>query len=92
VYLVLGSWVTVGLQLDLIDANAGTVVWSERKKNRRHAGILKGPTGFKSIATAPITGLKTSNLERVALHLARGMADDLTTSPTVLTYVDERKQ
>jgi hypothetical protein len=90
-YLVLGSWVTAGLRLDLIDASSGEVVWSEQKKNRRHAGILKGPTGFKSIATAPITGLKTSNLERVALHLTREMATHLTTSPAVLAYVNERQ-
>jgi hypothetical protein len=90
-YYVVGSWVTAGLSLELIDAQTAEVVWFETKKNRRHAGILKGPTGYKSIATAPITGLRTSNLERVALHLTREMVEALSTSPAVLAYVSEQK-
>ena len=89
-YLVVQSWVKAELQLELIDAQSGEVLWSEKKKNRRQAGILKGPTGIKSLATAPITGLKGSNLERVANHLTRSLVEDLSRSPAVMAYLSER--
>lgn len=90
-YLAVQSWVKAELQLELIDAPSGEVIWSERKKNTRQAGILKGPTGYKSIVTAPLMGLKSSHIERVANHLAREMIEDLRESPAVLAYVDERQ-
>lgn len=88
-YAVVESWVKAAMAVELVDASSGDVIWSGTRKNTRHAGILKGPTGFKAIATAPITGLKTSNLERVATHLSREMVDDMTTAPAVMAYVDE---
>jgi len=88
-YWVLASQVKVELLLELIDAETGEVVWSQQHKNTRQAGLLKGPTGYKSLVTAPITGLKTSNLERVGNHLARSMVQELAESPAVLTYVHE---
>jgi len=88
-YWVLGSWVQAGMALELVDPESGEVLWSARQQNRRHAGLLKGPTGYKSIVMSPITGLKSGHLERVATHLARSMADELSTAPAVLTYVSE---
>ena len=88
-YLVVESWVKAELQLELVDAKSGDVIWSQKKKNTRTAGILKGPTGYKSIATAPLSGLKTSHLERVAGELTRKLAEELSTSPAVVTYVSE---
>jgi hypothetical protein len=90
-YLVLQSWVSAEMQLELIEASSGAVIWSAKRKNARHAGILKGPTGYKSVVTGPITGLKKSNLERVAMHLARTMAEELKTSPALQTYLSEPK-
>lgn len=90
-YLVVESWVTAGLSLQLIDGASGEAIWSCQKKNRRQAGILKGPTGYSSIATAPIMGLRRSNLERVATDLARSMASDLGASAAVRAYVSERE-
>lgn len=87
-YWVVASQVQAELQLELIDATTGEVIWSQKRKNSRQAGLLKGPTGLKSIFTSPITGLKSSNLERVANHLARSMVEELATSPTVLAYVN----
>jgi len=86
-YLVLESWVKAAMQLELLDAQSGEVIWSKTKKNSRTAGLLKGPTGFQSIAIAPIMGLKTSHLERVANELTRTLANDLVDSPTVKAYV-----
>ena len=90
-YLVVESWVKAELQLELLDGRSGEIVWTEKRKQTHQAGILKGPTGFKSIATAPITGLKTSNLERIANHLTRELTEDLNKSPAVVAYLSERK-
>lgn len=91
-YAVVESWVKAELQVDLVDAHSGTVVWSEKQKDSRTAGILKGPTGYKSIVTAPISGMKTSNLERVSNHLTHKFAEALNASPAVMTYVGEKGQ
>lgn len=88
-YAVVQSWVKAELDLELVDGQTGQALWQEKRKNTRQAGVLKGPTGYKSVATAPITGMKTSNLERVANHLTRLMAEDLSRSPAVLAYVGE---
>jgi hypothetical protein len=89
-YLAVQSWVKAALALELVDGSTGDVIWSDEKRNTRQAGILKGPTGYKSIVTAPITGLKSSHLHRVAGDLARKMADELQQSPAVLTYLNEK--
>jgi len=89
-YVIAQSWVTAGLALELIDASTGAVIWSEEKNQRHTAGLLKGPTGYKSAVTAPLKGLKTSNLQRVATHLARELVGDLSRSPAVMAYVSER--
>lgn len=89
-YWVVQSWVRVGLQVDLVDVASGQVIWSDARKNSRTAGLLKGPTGYKSLVVAPITGMKRSNLERVALHLAREVAQQMTTAASILTYVNEQ--
>ncbi|MDP3702857.1 MAG: DUF799 family lipoprotein [Candidatus Omnitrophota bacterium] len=91
-YAVVESWVKAELQVDLVDAHSGTVIWSEKQKDSRTAGILKGPTGYKSIATAPLTAMKTSNLERVSNNLTHKVAQALTESPAVMTYVGEKGQ
>lgn len=90
-YAVVESWVKAELQLDVVEASSGEVIWSEKKRNTRQAGLLKGPTGYQSVVTAPILGLKTSNLEEVATHLTRTMARDLSASPALLAYVGERQ-
>ena len=91
-YLIVQSWVKAELHVELIDPRSGEVIWSEKKRNTRQAGLLKGPTGYKAIATAPIMGLKTSHLERVASHLTRALADDLGTSPAVMAYLNDIRQ
>ena len=91
-YAVLESWVKAELQLELIDPASGEVLWSEQKKNTRQAGIFKVPAGYKAIVTAPIAGMRTSHLERVASHLGRAMVQDLSTSPAVMAYLSERKK
>jgi hypothetical protein len=89
-YVIVQSWVKAGMELELVDAKSGDAVWSGKDTDTRQAGILKGPTGYKSLAMAPITGLKTSHLERVANHLAREMAEEMSQSPAVQTYVSDR--
>lgn len=88
-YWVVESWVRAGLRVDLVDVATGQLIWSDARKNSRTAGLLKGPTGYKSLAVAPITGMKRSNLERVALQLAREMAQHVNTAPSIRTYVNE---
>lgn len=91
-YAVLASWVSAGLQAELIDGKSGEVLWSAKKRHTRHAGLLKGPTGLKSLAVAPITGIMGSRLDQVAMHLARDLAQDLSASPAVLAYLSEKQQ
>ncbi len=89
-YWVVESSVSAGLALELMDADSGEVIWADRHRNSRQAGVLKGPTGYKALATAPIMGLKRSHLERVANHLTRAMVERLTRSPAVQTYLSDR--
>ena len=91
-YAVVESWVKAGLRLELLDAQSGEVIWSAAKNETRQAGILKGPTGYSSLVTAPVMGLRTSNLERVGGNLARELTDELMTAPAVLTYLSEKTQ
>ena len=91
-YALVQSWVKAELQLELVDPTSGEVIWSQKKKNTRQAGILKVPAGYKAFATAPISGMKTSHLERVASHLSRAMVQELSTSPAVMAYLSERKK
>ncbi|MBI4342249.1 MAG: DUF799 family lipoprotein [Candidatus Omnitrophica bacterium] len=88
-YLVVQSWVKAELQVELLDGRTGGAIWADKLKKTRQAGILKGPTGYKSIVTSPITGLKTGNLERVAKHLTRELVQHLDASPAILTYLNE---
>ena len=89
IYWGLGSWVKAGMRLELVDPARGDILWSAKRNNRRHAGLLKGPTGLKSLVMAPVTGLKASQLERVATHLARSMAEELRSAPAVLARLNE---
>lgn len=89
-YWVVESWVSAAMRLELVDTQTGNVVWSAEEKNSRTAGILKGPTGYKSVAMAPLSGLKRSHLERVADDLARKMAEAMSRSPGVLAYLAMR--
>ncbi len=88
-YAVLESWAQAGLELELRDAASGQLIWSGHRTLYRQAGILKGPTGVQSIATAPIMGLKTSHLERVAGHVAQTIVDDMDHAPAVRAYVEQ---
>lgn len=88
-YWVVQSWVKAALAVELVDAHNREVVWSATKHNSRGAGLLKGPTGYKSIVTAPISGLKASHLERVGTHLTRLLVEDLNASASVLAYLSE---
>ena len=90
-YAVVESWVKAELHLDLLDGRTGEAIWSKTRKGSHQAGLLKGPTGYKSVVTAPITGMKMSNLERVANHLTRDLSADLNQSPAVLAYLHERQ-
>lgn len=90
-YLVVQSWVKAEMEIELLDAASGATIWSKSRQNSRQAGILKGPTGIKSLVTSPVTGLKSSNLDRIAKHLTRDLASDLTESPAVQAYVNERR-
>jgi len=92
IYWGLGSWVKAGMRLELVDPERGDILWSAERNNRRHAGLLKGPTGWKSLVMAPITGLKASQLERVATHLARSMAEEIRSSPAVLARLNDTAQ
>ena len=89
-YAVVESWVKAELMLELVDPKTGEVIWSEKKKNTRQAGLFKLPAGYKAVVTAPLQGLKTSHLERVASHLTETMVHDLSTSPAVMAYLSER--
>ena len=91
-YLIVQSWVTTGMALELVDAASGEIIWSAERTNRRQAGLLKGPTGYQSLVTAPLIGLKGSHLDLVATHLARAMASELTAAPAVLAYVNDVEQ
>lgn len=87
-YWVVESWSRAGLQADLVDVASGEVVWSARKDDSSTAGILKGPTGYSSLATAPIMALRRDNLERIALHLVRQVVAEMAKSPSIITYVN----
>ncbi len=90
-YLVAASWARAGMRMELVDAGSGDVIWSGQETNSHSAGLHKGPTGYKSAISAPISGMKASHLERVAIDLARRMAARLARAPAVLTYLSEQR-
>lgn len=88
-YALVESWVKAEVQAELVDGKSGEVIWSEKKKNEHQAGVLKGPTGYASVVTAPIMGMRTSHLERVAEDLMSRLAKELAESPAVQAYAGE---
>ena len=91
-YLLVHSAVSAGLALELVEPSSGAVVWSAQKHNSRMAGILKGPTGFTSLATSPIKGLKQRYLDRVAHELTQRLVEELSASPTVGAYLSAHQR
>lgn len=89
-FWIVQSSVKAAMELELVDAESGEVIWSGTHANRRHAGLSKIPTGYKSIATSALKGMKGSNLERVAKHLTRNVVQELNASPSILVYLNEK--
>ncbi len=91
-YLGVESWVSAGLQLELVDTATGQVIWSEQRDNRRQAGILKGPTGYLSVATAPIMGVTRGRQRQVGDELTRTLAEHLLESKDVRAHLSSSSQ
>lgn len=75
-YYVLQSTQEVGLRVTLMGRDGRELFFSERL-GAEGSGITGGPTGYISVATEPLAGLKGVTLGRLAREVARYAAADL---------------
>lgn len=61
---------TVGIELKLVSAKTGKVLFESVAKDSDGRGILKGPTGFSDLVVAPISGLDSSVITDLARRVA----------------------
>lgn len=76
-YYGLQSTQSVGLRVWLIDGATGEELAFAERWRREGAGLSGGPTGYFSVATAPIQGLASSTLSFLAIQVAYDIAEDL---------------
>ena len=76
-YYVLQTVVDVALQLDLRDANTGKQLFLTERTETIGSGLTGGPTGYVSVATEPIAGLRGSQLRSLTRSVARHAVADM---------------
>lgn len=68
---------SVGLRVWLVDGATGEELAFAERWRQEGTGITGGPTGYVSIATAPIQGLAGSTLASLAIQVAYDVTEDL---------------
>lgn len=72
-YYALQSVHTVGLELKLVSARDGKILFAGEAEDSESRGITKGPTGFSDLLIAPISGLDS----KITLDLAANIVDKM---------------
>ncbi len=76
-YYVLQTVVDVGVHLELVDANTGKRLFTTDRSEQVGSGLTGGPTGYVSVATEPIAGLRGSTLRNLTRSVARHAVADM---------------
>ncbi|HEX5054477.1 MAG TPA: GNA1162 family protein [Planctomycetota bacterium] len=76
-YYVLQSIVEVALHLELIDGGTGKRLFHTTRTESIGSGLTGGPTGYVSVATEPLAGLRGSHLLYLTRSVARHAVTDL---------------
>lgn len=76
-YYVVQSLVEVGLHLELVDAATEKVLFTTDRVEAIGSGLTGGPTGYVSVATEPIAGLRGSTLRTLTRSVTRHAIADL---------------
>jgi hypothetical protein len=79
-YFAIESTSTVGLDLKLISAKDGTVLYSANDEDSDSRGLTKGPTGFSSLVLEPIKGLDNQIIADLAATVANQIVSPLKAS------------
>ena len=77
-YAIIHSTLVVGLELKLVDARTGEILWTGEELDREFEGIIKIPTGIISAFANPLIFVgEKSNLNSLAGKVARNITESL---------------
>ncbi|MDP6625833.1 MAG: DUF799 family lipoprotein, partial [Nitrospinota bacterium] len=77
-YAIIHSTLVVGLELKLVDARTGEILWTGEELDREFEGIVKIPTGIISAFANPLIFVgEKSNLNSLAAKVARNITESL---------------
>lgn len=77
-YAILYSSLTVGLELKLVDARTGELLWANEQVDREFEGLFKIPFGILSAAISPMVFVaKKENLNNLANKLVKNITESL---------------
>jgi len=102
-YAIIHSTLVAGLELKLVDARTGELLWRGQRVDREFEGLIKIPTGIIRAIADPISGIistiadpiffvsKKSNLDALASKVAKDITESLR-KPYTLKKVDKMDQ
>lgn len=76
-YYLLQSVVDVGLDVELVDGPSRRELYRGSRNEQIGSGLTGGPTGYTSVATEPLIGLRGSTLRELTRSVARHAIADL---------------
>jgi len=91
-YAVIHSTLVAGLELKLVDARTGELLWRGQQVDREFEGLIKIPTGIISAIVNPIFFIgEKSNLDALASKVSRNITESLR-KPFAIKEVDKIDQ
>ena len=102
-YAIIHSTLVAGLELKLVDARTGELLWRGQRVDREFEGLIKIPTGIIRSIVDPISGIistiadpiffvsKKSNLDALASKVAKDITESLR-KPYTIKKVDHMDQ
>lgn len=91
-YAIIHSTLVVGLELKLVDARTGELLWRGEQVDREFEGLIKIPTGIISAFVNPLLFVgQKSNLDALASKVARNITESLR-KPSEIKEVDKINQ
>lgn len=77
-YVIIHSTLTVGLELKLVDARTGELLWAGEELDREFEGLFKIPIGIISAIVSPLYFVgQEDNLNHLANKVARNITESL---------------
>lgn len=79
-YYAIQSVNSIGIELTLVSARDGKVLFSARAEDSESRGLTKGPTGFSDLVIEPIKGLDSDIIAELARKTIKDMLSPLRAS------------